>query len=72
MSKDAKVMLITLGLFFAVCVILIFNSQQECSVIEYQDLKGTHSQYECHQKPPANCWSKYKTEDDAILACEGE
>jgi hypothetical protein len=72
MSKDAKMLFISLGLFFIACVVIIFNSQQDCRTIEYQDLNGTHSQYECHDKKPATCWDKYATEDLAIQMCEGE
>jgi len=72
MSKDAKMLFISLALFFIACVIIIFNSQHDCGTIEYQDLSGTHSQYECHDKKPATCWDKYATEALAIQMCEGK
>jgi len=72
MSKDAKMLFISLALFFIACVIIIFNSQQDCNTIEYQDLNGTHSTYECQDKKPATCWDKYATEALAIQMCEGK
>lgn len=72
MSKEAKMLFISLLLMVVGVILLYLNQNYECSVVEYQDTYGTHSQTECHKKPPANCWSNYKTEDDAITACEGE
>jgi len=72
MSKDGKMLFITLFLFLVICVILIFNSEKDCSTIKYQDLHGTHSQYDCHDKKPATCWDKYATEELAIQMCEGK
>ena len=64
MSKEAKMLFISLGLFFIACVIMIFNSQQDCRTIEYQDLNGTHSQYECHDKKPATRWEKHRNKGE--------
>jgi hypothetical protein len=71
-NKDAKMLFISLGLFFIACILLVFNSQRECTTIKYQDLQGTHSKYECHDKKPATCWDKYATEALAIQMCEGK
>jgi hypothetical protein len=72
MSKEAKLLFVSLFLLVFAVVLIYLDQHYECGVVEYQDLKGIHSKTECHEKPPANCWSKYKTENDAITACEGE
>jgi len=72
MSKDAKMLFISLGLFLLMCIIIIFNSQYECYKVEYQNLNGTHSRQECHSKKELNCWDQYSTETEAIKMCEGK
>jgi hypothetical protein len=70
MSKELKMLIVSLlGLILGI-IFMYWQQNYECSTIEYQDLQGTHSQYECHKKLPANCWNQYHTEDAAIKACE--
>jgi hypothetical protein len=47
MNKDLKMLLITLGLFFAGVVWMYVAQHLSCNVIEYQDLKGTHTENVC-------------------------
>jgi hypothetical protein len=50
MSKDAKLLFISLGLFLLVCTIVIFNSKYECNEIKYQNLDGVHTKTICKEK----------------------
>lgn len=72
MSKEAKLLFISLLLMVLGVGLLYWTQNYECTTVEYQDLQGTHSKTDCHVKPPVTCWSKYQTEELAIQMCEGE
>jgi len=72
MNKDLRLLLISMVGMFLVTILLYFSNNFECKTFEYQNLSGTHKTTECYKKPPANCWSKYATEQEAIMNCEGE
>jgi len=72
MSKELKLLIISL-LFIVLSVgYLYWHKNYTCSTIEYQDLQGTHSISECNKNKPKTCWDNYPTEQQAILNCEGE
>lgn len=50
MSKDAKLLFISLGLFLLVCTVAIFNSKYECHEVRYQNLDGPQTKTICKEK----------------------
>jgi hypothetical protein len=72
MSKELKLLIISLICLTLGIVYLYWNQNYTCSTIEYQDLQGTHSISECTKNEPQTCWDKHPTEVDAILNCEGK
>lgn len=71
MSKEAKMLFISLGLMVVGIFLLFVNHNYNCHQLEYQTLEGTRYKMVCEEKPDPNCWNNYKTEDEAIQACEG-
>jgi hypothetical protein len=72
MNKDLKLLLISIFGMFLVTVLLYVTNNYNCGQMEYQTLKGTQYQLRCEKKPDPNCWNNYKTENEAIMACEGK
>jgi hypothetical protein len=50
MNKDLKMLLISLGLLVGLVVVLYYVENYQCSTVEYQDLKGTHTEQVCKDK----------------------
>ena len=72
MNKELKLLIVSLlGLTLLVAYIY-WKQNYTCSTIEYQDLKGTHSKYECTKNKPKTCWDNWPTEQLAIEQCEGK
>lgn len=72
MNKDLRLLLISLFAMFLVTVLLYVTNNYNCGQLEYQNLEGTQHQWVCEKKPDPNCWNNYRTENEAIEACEGE
>lgn len=50
MSKDAKLLFISLGIFAVTILIIIMNSKFYCYDVEYQNLDGVHTKRVCEQR----------------------
>jgi len=72
MSKELKMLLISIFLLIGTVVITYLTQNYQCDKVEYQDLNGTHTKTECHKKKAETCWDKYATEQLAIQQCEGK
>jgi len=72
MSKELKLLIISLTLMLVGIGLLYWTQNYTCSIVEYQDLHGTHSINECTKNKPKTCWDKYPTEELAIENCEGK
>jgi hypothetical protein len=70
MSKEAKLLFISLGLFILAIVYMYVSSNYKCNTIEYQNLTGMHQETVCQWNKKPTCWDKYSTEQQAILNCE--
>jgi hypothetical protein len=71
MSKEAKMLIVSMILMVAGIALLYFTQNYSCTTIEYQNLSGTHSITECSKNKPKTCWDNYATEELAIQQCEG-
>jgi hypothetical protein len=47
MSKELKMLLITMALFISSITYMYVSQHYTCQTIEYQDLKGTHTEDIC-------------------------
>jgi hypothetical protein len=71
MSKELKLLIASLVLIVLGIGYMYWTQNYTCTIVEYQDLQGTHSTNECTKNKPKTCWDNYATEDLAIQQCEG-
>lgn len=50
MSKELKMLIISLGLLFFAVTYIYVSAHYRCETIKYQDLSGTHSEQVCEWK----------------------
>lgn len=50
MSKEAKLLLVSLGMFALALFLIIMNTKFYCYDVEYQNLEGVHTKRVCEQR----------------------